>query len=76
MAARFAIFAIRVYQATAGAWLGGHCRFYPSCSEYARRCFAGLPWFTALGLSLRRIFQCHPWHAGGVDLPPADADRF
>ncbi|OHB58013.1 MAG: hypothetical protein A2173_09445, partial [Planctomycetes bacterium RBG_13_44_8b] len=29
------ILAIRLYQVSLGRLLGGHCRFVPSCSQYA-----------------------------------------
>lgn len=46
------------------------CRFYPSCSMYAREsiCRHGLVrggWRT-----VKRLLRCHPWHPGGYD--PAD----
>jgi putative component of membrane protein insertase Oxa1/YidC/SpoIIIJ protein YidD len=26
---------VLLYRATAGRFMGGHCRFHPSCSQYA-----------------------------------------
>src|SRR3990167_9324091 len=31
----FALFVIRIYQRLVSPYLGAHCRFVPSCSEYA-----------------------------------------
>ena len=61
---------IRVYQWTLSPFIGHQCRFYPSCSEYA---LAALDSHGPVGgawLALRRLLRCHPFHPGGVDLPP------
>jgi putative membrane protein insertion efficiency factor len=60
---------IRFYQKAISPWLGEHCRFYPSCSEYMigsihkNGCILG----TLDGLW--RILRCHPFNPGGVDEP-------
>ncbi|MFN3921720.1 MAG: membrane protein insertion efficiency factor YidD [Caldimicrobium sp.] len=48
-----------------------HCRYYPSCSEYAR--LAILEWgiFKGSYLALKRFFRCNPFLPGGVDFPPS-----
>lgn len=61
---------IWIYQKTMSPLLGPSCRFYPSCSEYARLCFQNLPIKKAIVLSLRRIAKCHPANPGGIDEPP------
>jgi len=70
---RLAIALIRVYQRLLSPLLGPCCRFYPSCSAYASACLAGHGFFRGSWLTLRRLGRCHPWHAGGVDLPPPPA---
>jgi len=70
---KICLFAVRAYQAFLGPVLGGNCRFYPSCSNYAyeaieRHGAQGGAW-----LALRRVLRCHPFSPGGVDLVP-DAD--
>jgi len=50
--------------------LGNHCRFYPSCSQYALEAIDKHGAGKGSWLALRRILRCHPWHAGGVDLVP------
>lgn len=61
---------IRVYQVGISPILGPSCRFYPTCSEYARKAI----WRHGLRrgglLALRRICKCHPFHPGGVDPVP------
>ncbi|MBK8261434.1 MAG: membrane protein insertion efficiency factor YidD [Nannocystis sp.] len=68
---RLAIALIRVYQRLLSPLLGPCCRFYPSCSAYACACLAGHGFLRGSWLTLRRLGRCHPWHAGGVDLPPS-----
>ena len=67
---------IRVYQWLISPWLGNHCRFYPSCSEYAREAIERYGAVRGVWLAIRRVARCHPWHPGGVDpvpeLPPKD----
>ena len=60
---------VKLYQLFISPFLGHHCRFYPSCSEYC--CLAIQKYGTLKGLSLgvRRLLSCHPWNRGGVDLP-------
>jgi putative membrane protein insertion efficiency factor len=43
------------------------CRFYPSCSEYAKQAIEkhGTAWGSWLGA--KRILRCHPWNKGGID---------
>jgi putative membrane protein insertion efficiency factor len=45
------------------------CRFYPSCSEYAKECFNKYPIHIATKKTFFRICKCNPWNKGGVDLP-------
>ncbi|WP_298286440.1 membrane protein insertion efficiency factor YidD [Acidocella sp.] len=62
--------AIRVYELTLRPVIGANCRFYPSCSAYAREaiCRHGA---TRGGLmAARRILRCHPWNPGGFDPVP------
>lgn len=72
-ARRLAIGAIRVYQAALGPWLGGSCRFYPSCSNYGIEAIRAHGCGRGSWLTLKRICKCHPLHPGGVDLVPAAA---
>ena len=46
------------------------CRFYPSCSEYAKIVISEHTRTRALYLIVRRLLRCTPWHQGGIDLPP------
>ena len=61
---------VRLYQLTLGMWLGGNCRFYPSCSRYGIEALREHGALRGAWLTVRRIGKCHPLHRGGVDLVP------
>jgi putative membrane protein insertion efficiency factor len=61
---------IRAYQYLLRPLLGANCRFYPSCSEYAREAVEKHGALRGLWLALRRISRCHPYHPGGFDPVP------
>ena len=58
---------IRLYQSTLSPYIGGHCRFVPTCSEY---CIAAIDEHgpaRGLWMGLARILRCHPLSPGGFD---------
>jgi putative membrane protein insertion efficiency factor len=61
---------IRAYQLALSPWLGGRCRFYPSCSHYALEAVEQHGALRGSWLSLRRLSRCHPFHCGGYDPVP------
>ena len=65
-----AIALIRVYRATLSGWLGGQCRFYPSCSHYAEEAIRVHGVIVGLGLAVWRVLRCNPFGAGGIDRVP------
>ena len=64
------IAALTAYRYLISPFLGANCRFYPSCSEYAREAIERHgAWHGSL-LAVRRLGRCHPWHDGGYDPVP------
>jgi putative membrane protein insertion efficiency factor len=61
---------IRSYRYLLSPWWGRHCRFTPTCSEFALEAVERHGLFKGGWLSLRRVACCHPWHAGGFDPVP------
>ena len=78
--------AIRFYQASVSPLFPPHCRYIPTCSEYAlqavekygplRGGFMALQAIEKYGalkggwLAFRRILRCNPFHKGGYDPVP------
>ncbi|MCX7121940.1 MAG: membrane protein insertion efficiency factor YidD [Gammaproteobacteria bacterium] len=58
---------IRLYQLCISPFLGNHCRFYPSCSQYAVDALTSYSIFKALFLIAKRLIRCNPLSRGGVD---------
>ena len=55
--------------------LGNHCRYTPSCSQYAIEALETHGVVRGLWLALKRVGGCHPWHAGGYDPVPGVASE-
>jgi putative membrane protein insertion efficiency factor len=70
---RLAELLIRLYQWVISPLLPPACRFYPSCSEYARQAIERFGVLRGGWLALRRLARCHPFHPGGLDPVPAAA---
>jgi len=60
---------IKIYQYLISPFLGRHCRFYPSCSEYTFLAVEKYGVFSGCWKGIKRILKCHPGNPGGVDLP-------
>ena len=63
-------FLIRAYQVLLSPFLGQHCRFTPSCSQYAAEAIARHGALRGSWLALKRIGRCHPFCDGGYDPVP------
>lgn len=72
-ARRVAILPIRVYQRLLSPMLGAHCKYYPSCSEYAAQAIRDYGILRGLILAGWRLLRCNPWSHGGFD--PVERQR-
>jgi hypothetical protein len=72
---RILITLIRGYQLFISPLLGSNCRFYPTCSHYAKEALEKHGAAKGGWLALKRIGRCHPWHEGGVDLVPEPSGK-
>ncbi|MBM3221078.1 MAG: membrane protein insertion efficiency factor YidD [Candidatus Rokubacteria bacterium] len=68
--ARAAVLAVRGYQRLVSPLLPASCRFAPACSEYAAQAITHHGLVRGIGLTVRRLARCHPFHPGGFDPPP------
>lgn len=64
------LFLIRKYKKYISPWLGNHCRFYPTCSQYTLEAVDKYGTAKGLFLGIKRILKCHPFHPGGIDPVP------
>jgi len=70
MAKKILIGLVRAYQLLVSPLLGANCRFQPTCSRYMIDAIERFGALKGLGLGLRRLSRCHPWHEGGLDPVP------
>lgn len=69
------ILLVRIYQVTLGPLMGGHCRFVPTCSEYAIEAYRVHGPFRGTWLTARRVLRCHPLGGHGYDPVPGRDER-
>ena len=65
---------IRGYQLLISPMFPPSCRYFPTCSDYARQAVAVHGPLKGGWLGLRRILSCHPWGGLGYD-PVPDPER-
>ena len=46
---------------------GIHCKYYPTCSEYARQAITKYGTIKGILLSIKRFCKCNPFSKGGYD---------
>ncbi|MCD8377753.1 MAG: membrane protein insertion efficiency factor YidD [Candidatus Gastranaerophilales bacterium] len=63
------LFLINIYQRISSL-TPSRCRFYPTCSQYAKEAIIKYGVIKGIWLGIRRIVRCHPLNAGGYDPVP------
>jgi len=66
---RLAIWLITFYQKVF-FFLPKRCKYFPSCSEYARQAFLKYGFLKAFYLTIGRLLRCNPFSKGGIDPVP------
>jgi putative membrane protein insertion efficiency factor len=67
---KIAVLLLKLYQLTLGPFTQGHCRFYPTCSNYSIECFRKHSIIKAFFLTIKRLLKCCAIHPGGHDPCP------
>ncbi|WP_372750400.1 membrane protein insertion efficiency factor YidD [Litorivivens sp.] len=66
---------IRIYRYAISPLMASHCRFYPSCSQYALEAVETHGAAHGSWLATKRLCRCHPFTAGGFDpVPGSDTE--
>ncbi|MEM9021485.1 MAG: membrane protein insertion efficiency factor YidD [Planctomycetota bacterium] len=55
------------YRYSLGLFIGGQCRYQPTCSQYMLDAVAKHGPWKGGWRGVRRILRCHPWCEGGHD---------
>ena len=69
------IWLVKLYRNTLARFLGGQCRFQPSCSEYFIDAVRLRGPLVGAALGLWRIVRCNPLSKGGFDPVPPPRNR-
>ncbi len=67
---------IGFYQRAISPLLPAACRYYPTCSNYAREAIQIHGFWKGSALAIGRILRCNPFSKGGVDpVPGSELDK-
>ncbi|MCM2676726.1 membrane protein insertion efficiency factor YidD [Alkalicoccobacillus plakortidis] len=66
---------IRFYQRFISRYTPRTCRFYPTCSQYGATVIGRFGAAKGTWLLIKRMAKCHPFHPGGIDMPPGEEDE-
>ncbi|MBS4024940.1 MAG: membrane protein insertion efficiency factor YidD [Clostridia bacterium] len=61
------LFLIMIYQKGISPLLPPRCRFYPTCSQYAKETLEKKGIVKGILLIIWRIMRCNPFNPGGYD---------
>jgi uncharacterized protein len=56
-----------LYRGTLAGWLGGQCRFRPTCSQYAIDAVTKYGALRGGWKAAKRLARCHPFGGHGYD---------
>lgn len=67
---KVSIFLLRFYKKRISpmfSFMGIHCKYYPTCSEYMRQAIEKYGFFKGFLLGVWRFLRCNPFSKGGYD---------
>ena len=70
---RLGVALVQTYQLLLSPFVGGACRFEPSCSTYAIQAIEQHGLISGGRLAVRRVMKCHPFGPHGLDPVPGDS---
>ena len=62
--------AVKAYRLLLSPWLGGTCRFEPTCSAYSLQALEEHGAVARSALTVYRLVRCQPWCQSGHDPVP------
>lgn len=67
---RLLLWLIRFYQRRISPYTRAHCRYTPTCSQYAAEAIERFGALKGGFLAVKRLLRCHPWGGYGYDPVP------
>jgi uncharacterized protein len=61
---------VRLYRLVLSPLVGFHCRYLPTCSDYADQALQRHGLWAGGWMTLARLLRCHPWGNSGLDFVP------